>query len=138
MELLIVIVLISLMTAFAFPRISDALLKQSVHSARIAYTTMFAKARSLAIQRARPVAMLTRGNQILLVSANPVTSTKIDTVGAVVNLYNRYSVAVSTNNDSLVFDQRGIGTAPSATTVVLSRGKYADTVHISAVGNVIQ
>lgn len=137
-EVLIVVVLIGLMTAFALPRISSGLVKQNVHSARVAYTTMYAKARSYAIQRARQVAMLTRNNQILLVSANPVTSTKIDTIGAVVDLYNRYGVTVSTTNDSLVIDQRGIGAAAATTTVAVTKSVYADTVQISAVGNIIR
>ncbi|MDP2478875.1 MAG: prepilin-type N-terminal cleavage/methylation domain-containing protein, partial [Candidatus Palauibacterales bacterium] len=90
-EIVIVIVLIALMSAFAIPRISTALVKQNVRSARVAITTLHAKARAYAIQRARQVALVTRNNEIYLISMTPVTDV-VDTINAPVNLNDRYGV----------------------------------------------
>ncbi len=136
-EIVIVIVLIALMAAFAIPRIGDALVKQNIRSARVAITTLHAKARAYAIQRARQVALVTRNNEIYLISMTPVTDV-VDTIDAPVNLNTRYGVTVTTNNDSIVFDPRGLGTATTTTDIVVSKNAYADTVKITPAGNIMQ
>ena len=103
----------------------------------MAITTLHAKARAYAIQRARQVALVTRNNEIYLISMTPVTDV-VDTINAPVNLNDRYGVTVTTNNDSIVFDPRGLGTATTTTNIVVAKDAFADTVKITPAGNIMQ
>lgn len=135
-EALVVIVLIGIVGAFAFPRIGRELERQNVRSARAALTTMHAKARATAIQRGRAVALVCQNNELFILSQHPVTGA-VDTVDRR-DLMANYGVTLAATRDSLVFDPRGLGMEGGATTMVVSRSGYADTVRITPVGSIVR
>lgn len=135
-EVVIAIVLIGVMTAFMFPRIGEALRRQDVRSARNAITTMNAQAKATAIQRGRLVATVLRSNRMVLVSRHPVFGT-VDTI-ADQNLGQRYGVSITTDQDSLEFDARGIGMAGTQTRITVSKAGIADTIVITPVGSILR
>ncbi len=136
-ELVIAIGLVGLMAAIAFPRIGDALRKQSVRSARAAVVAMHAKARASAIQRARATAFVVSGNTVLVVSRHPVTGA-LDTIDAPENLQNRYGVTVLSTRDTLSFDPRGLGTQGEDTKITVTKGPYSQSIEINPLGRVLR
>lgn len=137
-ELLMVIIIIGAVSAIMFPRLSGELNRQNVRSARQAITAMHARARANAIQRARATALVRNGNVIHIQSRHPVTNA-IDTIGTPLDVTDSHGgVAMTWSRNALVFDPRGIGMDASATTIVVSRPNFADTIVISAVGSIVQ
>ena len=136
-ELLIVIVLIGAISSFAIPMIRRGMEARRVSGARIAITTMNAKARALAVQRSRQVRFVVTGNEIRLLSLHPVTGAM--TVVEQRNLNTVYGVSVASTRDTLYYDPRGIGLQNSSTTMVVARpGGFADTVVITSLGGIQQ
>jgi len=134
-ELLIVIVIIGAVASIAFPMIRKGMEARRVDGARIAITTMNAKARALAVQRSRVVRLILSSNSVYLVTLHPVTGA-VDTVDRR-SLYDAYGVTVTSTRDTLVYDPRGLGLQNSATTITVTRpGGYADTVAIAPLGGV--
>lgn len=138
-ELLIVIVIVGAVAGLAYPRVADGLRRESVRAARLAITGLHAKARANAIQRGRTSALVRSGDLLLIVSRNPVTG-QPDTIGQPMDVNLEYggAVAMSWTRDTLTFDARGIGQEATATTIVVSRGTYADTIVVSPVGRIVQ
>ena len=134
-ELLIVVVIIGAVASFAFPMIRKGMEARRVAGARIAITTMNAKARALAVQRSRVVFLILNSNSVYLVTMHPVTGAS-DTVDGR-SLYDVYGVSVTSTRDTLVYDPRGLGRQNSVTTITVARpGGYADTVAIGPLGGV--
>lgn len=137
MEMLMVIVLIGAMTAFALPRLNSAMTQQNVSSARVAFVGMYAKARYTAIQRGSAATLILANNVVSIQSTNPVTNVT-QMVGNSVNLGTRYGVTVQPASSTWQFDPRGLGTGASQTSVSITKGTYATQIVISAAGRVIQ
>jgi prepilin-type N-terminal cleavage/methylation domain-containing protein len=138
MEILLVIVLIGLMSAFAIPKLSDAMNGQNVQSARAAFVGMYAQARSTAIQRGGSATLTLAGNVLRIQSKNPITGVT-EAVGNSVDLNGRYGVTVSsTPSNTWIFDPRGIGTAASQSSVTITKSTHSTTIVMSAAGRVIQ
>jgi prepilin-type N-terminal cleavage/methylation domain-containing protein len=134
-ELLIVIVLIGALASFAVPMVRRGMEARRVSGARIAITTMNAKARAIAVQRSRVVQFIVVGNEVRLVSRHPVTGAI--TVIEQRDLNSVYGVTVTSTRDTLRYDPRGLGLQNSATSIAVSRpGGYADTVVITSLGGV--
>lgn len=134
-ELLIVIVLLGAVTSFAIPLVRRGMEARRVSGARIAITTMNAKARAVAVQRSRMVLLVVAGNEIRLVSRHPVTNAV--TVVERRDLNSAYGVTVASTRDTLLYDPRGLGLQNSSTSIAVSRpGGYADTVVINSLGGV--
>jgi len=136
-EVLIVIVLIGAMSAIAFPRIGDAVVKQSVASARAGVVGFVAQARGTAIQRGATTRLILASNQLWVEAANPVTGV-VERVGNREDFGARYTVTVTPTNDTILYDARGIGMGSAQKSIVVTRGSYAQKVVISVVGRVIQ
>ena len=137
MEILLVIVLIGIMSAFAIPRLTDAMNSQNVQSARAAFVATYAQARYTAIQRGSTASLVLSGNVLRISSTNPVTNVT-ESVGNSVSLSDRYGVSVSPTSYTWTFDPRGIGNATAQTSVTISKSTHATQVLISAAGRVIQ
>lgn len=136
-ELLIVIVIIGAIASFGYPSVRRGLESRRVAGARIAITTMNAKARALAVQRSRSVSLVLSGNTVLVVSRHPVTGA-LDTADRR-NLYDVHGVTIGTSRDTLRYDPRGLGLQNSSTTITVTRpGGYADTVVITSLGGIQQ
>jgi len=136
-ELLIVIVMIGVIASFGYPSIRRGLESQRVAGARNAISTMNAKARALAVQRSRAVALVLNGNTVLLVSRHPVTGA-LDTAD-IRNLYTVHGVTIGSTRDTLRYDPRGLGLQNSSTSITITRpGGYADTLVINSLGGIQQ
>jgi len=136
-ELLIVVVIIGTLAAFGFPRVRRGLEASRVSGARIAVTTMNAKAKALAVQRSRTVWLIMNGNDVLLVTRHPVTGA-LDTADRR-NLYDAYGVTLTSTLDTLTYDPRGLGLQNSSTSVTVTRpGGFTSTVVIMPLGGVQQ
>jgi len=136
-ELLIVVVLIGAISSFAIPLVRRGMEAGRVSGARIAITTMNAKARAVAVQQSRMVRFIVSGNEIRLVSLQPVTGAV--TVVEQRNLNTAYGVSVASTRDTLFYDPRGLGLQNSSTTIAVSRpGGFADTVVITSLGGIQQ
>jgi prepilin-type N-terminal cleavage/methylation domain-containing protein len=136
-ELLIVVVIIGTMAAFAVPLISRGMDSRRVSGARIAITTLNAKARALAVQRSRTVRLVINGNEIKLISTAPVTGAQ--TISDRRDLYAVYGVTVTASRDTLSYDPRGIGLQTSTTSIVVSRpGVSSDSVLINSIGGILR
>jgi prepilin-type N-terminal cleavage/methylation domain-containing protein len=134
-ELLIVIVLIGALASFAVPMVRRGMEARRVSGARIAITTMNAKARAIAVQRSRVVQFIVVGNEVRLVSRHPVTGAI--TVIEQRDLNSVYGVTVASTRDTLRYDPRGLGLQNSATSIAVSRpGGFADTVVITSLGGI--
>jgi hypothetical protein len=71
-------------------------------------------------------------------SRHPVTNA-IDTIGTPMDITQSHGGVTTTwSRDVLTFDPRGIGMEGSATTIIVSRPSFADTIVISAVGSIVQ
>ncbi len=136
-ELIIALVLIGALVAITVPRIGQAMTKQGMRSARNAVIGMVAKSKASAVQRGTATSLQLSGGDLVIRSRHPVTGA-VDTVGHVENMYQRFGAYVSASSDSLVFDPRGIGATTGSTTIIVTRGSYADTILISRAGRVLR
>jgi prepilin-type N-terminal cleavage/methylation domain-containing protein len=136
-EIIIVIVLIGVVAGLAAPRLRTALIRQDVRSARDALVNMHATARASAIQRGRFTALWIVGDTALVVAQHPVTAA-FDTVVNPTNLRTRWGVTVTTNNNWLVFDSRGMSNTGGTTTIVVRRGAFQDNIQINPLGRVVR
>src|ERR1051325_6211551 len=127
-ELVMVIALIGILTAFAAPRYAAMRDAAAVHAAAGEIGRVFSTAREMAVARRSPVAV------------------EIDTAGGALELRNlgqallrrelkrTYLVFLSTNRDSMVYDARGLGYGASNLSLVVRRGKVVDTFVVSRLG----
>jgi prepilin-type N-terminal cleavage/methylation domain-containing protein len=135
-EMVIVILLVGVMAAMFVPRIGGEIDRRNVRSARAAVTTLHAKARATAIYRGRAVNLVRSGNEMLVLSTEPVTGA-VDTVERR-DFLGSYGVTVTSTRDVLVFDPRGLGREGSATTIIVSRSGYADSIRVTPVGSIVR
>jgi prepilin-type N-terminal cleavage/methylation domain-containing protein len=136
-EILIVVVLLGLIIGVTGPRLRTALLRQNVRSARDALVNMHSAARASAIQRGRYTALSIVGDTALVVAQHPVTAA-FDTIVNPTNLRSRFGVTVTTTNNWLVFDPRGMSTTWGTTRIVVQRGPFQDDIEINPLGRVVR
>jgi Tfp pilus assembly protein FimT len=141
-ELAIVIVLIGLIAAMAFPRIRGALEQQNVRSARAAAQTYVAKARAAAVQRGcrGTVNMPADGRVWVTVCTTlvPPGARTLDTLGPIELLGARYNVQVYPSRDSIVFDARGMKINFERVVVAFRNGSIQDSLVVNEVGKVVR
>jgi prepilin-type N-terminal cleavage/methylation domain-containing protein len=127
-ELLVVITLIGLVALVAVPKFAAVRDGAAVESALAETIRTFATARELAVLRRSAVAVV----------IDPIRgSLEVRSRGQVVmrsGLGTTYGVALATNRDSLVYDPRGLGFGASNLSLILRRGRVADTVVVSRLG----
>ena len=139
-EMMIVVVLVGVLSAIALPYLRTGPAKSGVRGALSAITSLHAIARNAAIARGRTAILVIKATApatVLVVVRRPGSSV-VDTVGAVENLFARFSVALTTTSDSVAFTPRGIGISTSNTTVIVTRSSVADTLTISGAGRVLR
>jgi prepilin-type N-terminal cleavage/methylation domain-containing protein len=139
-EALIVVVLLGLIVLIGFPRISAAMVKSDLRSARTTVVNLVATARAASVQTSRRAWIKFEGNSAYVL-ARPrmaVGAGDADTVGPVQNLATQYGVTVA-GVDSIQFDPRGFGTnLGDSSSVVLSRNSHTETVTLDGLGRVIK
>jgi len=138
-EMLIVVVVVGIMFTVALPFIRTGLVKSSVSGAMSAIAALHAAARNAAILRGRTAVLVLDGaNARVSVIVRRPGSSAVDTLGRVESLASRFSVTFATTRDSILFTPRGIGSATTNTTVIVSRSGVADTLTISAAGRLLR
>lgn len=138
-EILIVIVIIGAAMAIGFPFFRSATLKGDLRSGGDAIAQLHAVAKQTAIQRGRTARLvLDPSAYTAVVTVTNAAGTAQDTVGRVENLSNRFGVRFTTTTNTLVFTPRGIGSEATGTTIIVTKGNFADTITISAAGRLIR
>jgi prepilin-type N-terminal cleavage/methylation domain-containing protein len=139
-EMLMVVVVISAVSLISFPRIRSAKYKSEARSARTAVASMYARARSAAIQYNRATILAFNGPSAVVLATPRLVAAggTVDTVGRVTDLSVVYHVTVTTTSDSLRVDPRGFGGNTSAVTVRLTRAEFTDSIVVGAYGRLIQ
>lgn len=138
-EIVIVMVMAGILTAVAVPFIRNSTVKSSITGAMSAIASYHGMARNASIERGRSaVLVLNAASASVLVVLRRSGSTAVDTVGRVENLDSRFGVSFTTTADSVIFSPRGMGTAASSTTVIVSRRGFADTLVIAAAGRLLR
>jgi prepilin-type N-terminal cleavage/methylation domain-containing protein len=137
-ELLLVVVIIGILVALASPKLRGAWFRTEVINARNAMANLYTTARLTALQTGRTVTFQRVGN-LVLITANPrlveVSGSTIDTVGAVVDLNDRYGVTVGGTAPSVTVYPKGLGGVAFEWTV--TRAEFADTLEVSAFGRIL-
>lgn len=139
-EMLTVVVLIGAVSLIGFPRIRSAKYKSELRSARTSVASMYARARSAAIQYNRATIVAFNGPSAVVLATPRLVAAggTVDTVGRVNNLSAGYNVTVTTTSDSIRVDPRGFGGNTAAVTVRLTRAEFTDSVVIGPYGRLIQ
>lgn len=139
-EAALVFVLIGIITAYAYPRLTSASAKNNVRSARGHIISLFGKARAAAIETGRTTTLNFNSSSAWITASPRLTvggTGTIDTVGQVDDLTTRYGVTVTWAPASqLTVDPRGFGS--TATTVWVTRQGLVDSMVVSGFGRVIK
>ena len=127
-ELLVVMVVMAILLAVAVPRFGAIRDGAAVHSAVAEAARLFATARELAVLRRAPVAV------VIDAAAGALEIRSRGTTFIRRHLGKVYDVALGTNRDSMVYDPRGLGFGISNLSLVIRRGRAADTIVVSRLG----
>jgi prepilin-type N-terminal cleavage/methylation domain-containing protein len=141
-EALIVVVILGLIALIGLPKISAAMVRTDLRSARTTMINLVATARAASVQRNR-VTWIKRNGNMAYVGATPrvvpLAGSTADTVGPVHNLGTTYKVTMA-GADSVQFDPRGFGSwaGGGSVTITLSRSGHSETITIDGLGRVIK
>jgi len=139
-EAVIVFVMVGILTAIAYPRLTGGVARNSVRSARGHIISLYSKTRAAAIETSRATTLnFTAGTAWITASPrlNAGAGT-VDTIGQVENLTGQYGVTVTfAPAGQLTVDPRGFGSA-TLTTVRVTRGGFTDSMVVSGFGRVIK
>jgi prepilin-type N-terminal cleavage/methylation domain-containing protein len=138
-EILIVVVLIGAMMAIGFPYFRSATLKGDLRGGGDALAQLHAVAKQTSIQRGRTARLVMDPSAYTaVVTVTNQAGSAQDTVGRVENLADRFGVRFTTTTNTLIFTPRGIGAEATGTTIIVTKGGFADTITISAAGRLVR
>jgi len=128
LELIIVLTIVGLLTAVAVPRVVGLRNASAVRSASSEIAASFTLARQSAIMGRRTVAVVldTASGEVIVRAGGQLVSRR--------QLRGIYSVLLSANRDSAVYDARGMGFGVSNITIRVRRGSFVDTLTMSRLG----
>ena len=142
-EALVCVVVLGLIALIGLPKISAAMMRSNLRSARTTVINLVATARAASVQSGRRTWLKFEGDNAVVL-ARPRRTAPInaannaDTIGTVQNLSAQYKVTVD-GVDSIQFDPRGFGASFGDTTsVTLSRNSHSETVRLDGLGRVIK
>jgi type II secretory pathway pseudopilin PulG len=138
-EVLLAIVLVMIMMTVAIPYLRTSSSKTNVRGAADTIARLYATARATSIQRGKVAwEVLNHTSSTVMVIANKVNATGIDTIIQPQNLNTIYTVTFTDTNDSLVFTPRGVGANLTPTTVIITSAAQGivDTVVIYPTGKI--
>jgi len=127
-ELTIVLMIVGVLTTLAVPRLVGFRNASAVRSAASEVAAAFMLARQSAIMDRATVAVVldTVAGEITVRSGPRVVGRR--------QLRAIYSVILSANRDSAVYDARGMGYGVSNVTITIRRGSFVDTLTMSRLG----
>lgn len=134
-ELLIVVSLIGVMIAVAFPRFQSALASEARVGARREVVAQLARARSAAVQRGcRSTLHLSAGTDRVWVTACKISGSGVDTVGMVSNLAGRYRVDLTSSASTLDFAPTSLALGTASITLGFARSGQTTSMTVSSIG----
>jgi len=137
------VVVLSLIALIGLPKISAAMMRSNLRSARTTVINLVATARAASVQTGRRTWVKFEGNNALVLArprrAAPINAANnADTIGTVYNLDAQYKVTVD-GVDSIQFDPRGFGASLGDTSsITLTRNSHSETVKLDGLGRVIK
>ena len=128
LEITVVLAIAGLLATFALPRLAGLRNASAVRSAASEVAAAFTLARQSAIMGRLTVAVVldTAAGEVTVRSGSRVVSRR--------QLRAIYSVILSANRDSAVYDARGLGYGVSNITIRIRRGTFVDTLTMSRLG----
>ena len=141
-ETLVVLVVVSLVLAYGFPKVRTYLVKNSLRGARGELLTAIQQAKTWAVTDGRTTtARVNPTTGALWITAVPRRdgTPGSDTVGSVRQLTTVYGAVVTAAQDTFAFDQRGLLTPMGSSTgqiIAVSKSGYRDSVMINGYGRI--
>jgi prepilin-type N-terminal cleavage/methylation domain-containing protein len=128
LELAVVLTIVGVLTVIALPRLAGLRNASAVRSAASEVAASFTLARQSAVTRRAPVAVLldTAAGLVMVRTGSAVLVRR--------PLRSIYSVTLTANRDSAVYDARGMGYGVSNMTITIRRGSFVDTLTMSRLG----
>ncbi len=130
MQLLVVLGVMSLLSALALPRINGAVNTIAVRGAAADVTGAFALARTVALTRSVYAAVHVDSARQSVTVATGADTLLVRLVG------DAHGVKIRSNRDSMSYDPMGHGYGAANQSIVIARGSAMDTVVISRLGRV--
>jgi type IV fimbrial biogenesis protein FimT len=140
-EMLIAVVLIGIISLIAFPKVSNALAKNNLRSARVTMANMFSTARATAVGTNKRTWLNFTGNNVYVTTSprvNPVAGSTLDTVGTVQRLDVVYGVTLTPGAASVAYDPRGFATTGGTLNFVVAKSGKRDSVRVDGLGRIIK
>jgi prepilin-type N-terminal cleavage/methylation domain-containing protein len=143
-ETLVVLVVVSIVLAYGFPKVRTFMVKNSLRGARGALLTAIQQAKTWAVTDGRTTtARVDPTTGALWITASPrrplLAGSDRDTVGSIRNLTTVYGATVTAAQDTFAFDQRGLLTPMGSSTrqiIGVSKSGYRDSVMINGYGRI--
>jgi prepilin-type N-terminal cleavage/methylation domain-containing protein len=132
-EALVVLVIVSILMAFSYPKVSTMRAQLNVKSARDQIAQYFTIARATAINRARPAQVSITGNRITVTTTddNGVTVDVVPTAA----FDSLFSVTITASASTITYNARGLATGLGATQkFVVASGDNRDSVCVTMLG----
>jgi prepilin-type N-terminal cleavage/methylation domain-containing protein len=144
-ETMLAVVIVSIMSLIAFPKIRSSMIKADLRGARTRVVNMLSAARITAMQGNRTASLKFNGN-VAVVTASPRRNlpkgaNTLDTIGTTINLSTVYGAAVTLSGGAshVDYDPRGVASGfGGATTITLTRSGYTQSVAVDMLGRVIK
>lgn len=136
-ELLVVLAIVGVITAFGIPRVRLAIVKSNIRSAKAAFGTLVVKARAAAVARGCN-ATLTLDNGTVSISVCADTGSGTQILGGVDSLAARFNVTMTSSATTLQFDPRGLSTTYATLIARFSSNSLTDSVIVNQLGQVMR
>ena len=134
-EMLIVVTLIGVVSAFGLPRMNELMKRESTRSARREVVTLVSRARNSAAQRGcRATLHIDAATERVWVTVCSTTTTGLDTLGPILNTQTKYKVLMAADADSLPFAANSLGLATSTISFSFTRDSYSTSMRVTRVG----
>jgi len=137
-EVLLVMAIIGIASAFAIPNMRNAMNREATKAARREVTTQVMRARSAAVQRGcRATIHLRATGNLAWVTSCKMTGSGIDTIGSISRLGSRHGIKMTTTADSLPFASNGIGLGAATIALTFTKGGAASSLSLTRVGRAV-
>jgi Tfp pilus assembly protein FimT len=138
--MLIAVVLIGIISLIAFPKVSNALAKNNLRSARVTMANMFGKARATAVGTNKKTWLNFTGNNVYVTTEinPPDAGNSRDPVGTVQRLDVVYGVTLTPGAATVAYDPRGFATTGGTLNFVLAKSGKRDSVRVDGLGRIIK
>lgn len=142
-ETMLAVVIVSIMTLIAFPKVRSSMIKADLRGARTRVVNMLSAARITATQGNRSAWLKFNGNTAVVTASPrrnlPIGANTQDTIGTTINLNTVYGATVSLSGGAtqVAYDPRGVASGFGGTvTISLARSGYTQSIVVDMLGRV--